>query len=303
MRFRIGTFNVNNLFDRFDDPFTEDVVYRGRSTVQKQLIVRHHTARRILKNRPDVLALQEVENRRALWEFNEGHLGRYFSYLALVEANDIRGIDVAVASRVPLGRVVTHQFRHDRRSPRRDHLVFSRDLLHVEILHRRRLRVMFHLFVTHLKSSYTPYRRPSERWRKKRDENNAWRKLQAETVRDIIKETFSDPLDTPYVVAGDLNDGPTSEFLVPLLGPESGLELYNPLVDWPLEQRTTHEHTERWTENGERHRDVHDEQYDYLLLSPPLRDRIEPGSVRVESRVGPKEESSDHNPVFLTLNL
>jgi predicted extracellular nuclease len=286
---KLGTFNINNLFDRFADPYNkEDLGYRMHQRYRRplELINTWKRAQLILAQAPDVLALQEVENKGTLWEFNASHLGNHFQHLVLIEGNDFRGIDVAVASRLPIGRVTSHQFRYHPDSTTDDHTVFSRDLLEVEILHRWRTEVLFTLFVTHLKSKYiNPSYRGEKREAKER-RNNDLRRLQVQTTVEIVQEHFVGMSDPRYAIVGDFNDTPDSEPLAPL----AALGCYNVLHDLP--------ESERWTLRFQRKQ----HQFDYIWLSPALAACRVPGSVFVDPKEG-MSEASDHRPVYVELEI
>ena len=159
MRLSIGTFNLNNLFSRWNfvgaiedlvtgEPvggvtlryeFTDPDSYRvrtfaGRLVKAKDPSETTAVAERILRMDAEVLAVQEVESIAVLREFNTDHLGGIYRYAALVEGNDPRFIDVGVLSRLPLGAVTSHQNRVHPASPAVP--VSSRDLLEVEVLNR-----------------------------------------------------------------------------------------------------------------------------------------------------------------------
>jgi predicted extracellular nuclease len=288
-RVKLGTFNINNLFDRFADPYNkEDQGYRMHQRYRRplELINIWKRAQLILAQQPDVLALQEVENRGTLWEFNASHLGNHFQHLVLVEGNDCRGIDVAVASRLPIGRVTSHQFRTHPDSPADDHTVFSRDLLEVEILHRQRTRVLFTLFVNHLKSKYVDNRVRGEVRAEKERQDDAYRRLQVETTAAIVSERFFGVSEPMYAIVGDFNDTPDSEALAPL----ATLGCYNVLQDLP--------ESERWTIRFQRKQ----HQFDYIWLSPALAACRVPGSVFVDPKEG-MSEASDHRPVYVELEV
>lgn len=286
---KLGTFNINNLFDRFDDPYNkEDRGYRMHQRYRRplELINIWKRAQLILGQLPDVLALQEVESRGALWEFNASHLGNHFQHIVLIEGNDFRGIDVAVVSRLPIGRVTSHQFRYNSASPTDDHTVFSRDLLEVEILHRQRTSVLFTLFVSHLKSKFIDWRVRGEKREKHRRRDNALRRLQAQAMTDIVQERFQGVADPMYAVVGDFNDTPNSQQLAPL----DALGCHDVLDDVPA--------AERWTIRFNRRK----HQFDYILLSPALHAKMVPGSALVDSKEG-MGGASDHRPVYVELEI
>jgi endonuclease/exonuclease/phosphatase family protein len=131
----IMTFNVENLFDNSDDPGKNDATFLpieakqsdahrsncDRITVERwrrqcldwdwsdQILERklQAIAAAILQvddgRGPDILALQEVENIAILERLRTGYLGAA-GYLPaiLIEGDDVRGIDVAFLTRLPL---------------------------------------------------------------------------------------------------------------------------------------------------------------------------------------------------------
>jgi endonuclease/exonuclease/phosphatase family metal-dependent hydrolase len=286
---KLGTYNVNNLFDRFDDPYSySDDTWSARSTKPKSLDELYQLGQRLRLDAPDVLALQEVEGKGVLYEFNVSQLGRHFSDLALIPGNDPRSIDVAVASTLPLGQVVSYQFIRDRESNRK---LFSRDLLEVEVMDPDNpFRRLFTLFVTHLKSKFIDPKvkaadRPAEE-----AANDRLRWKQATAMAQIIRARFPNSGDL-FVVAGDFNDTPDSSTLAPLLR-EPNLRLFNVLD-------TISDPAKRWTHYWEKEKQR--SQIDYLLLSPAMSQRMVPGSAEIVQNqfVG----GSDHRPVYVKLQF
>lgn len=114
---------------------------------------RWNTAKVIVANDPDIIALQEVENMEALKVFNKKYLyprnlrrelgdeykdidkndfaGTY-PFGAIIDSNDPRMIDVAILSRFPILSVKSHMYEKFRSGSRWDN-IFSRDCLEVEI--------------------------------------------------------------------------------------------------------------------------------------------------------------------------
>jgi endonuclease/exonuclease/phosphatase family metal-dependent hydrolase len=111
---RITTFNLENLFNRYailDEPWENrqyekfimalDVVSiasRDGDLVSYETteIQRNNTAMAILDCKPDILAVQEVENLYTLRNFNDIYLDNYFNKMILIDGNDPRGIDVGL---------------------------------------------------------------------------------------------------------------------------------------------------------------------------------------------------------------
>ena len=157
----IGTFNLNNLFSRYNfraeapegnDPaltvsvsytFADPDSYRvrkfaGRLVEAKPAEERETIAQRIRAMDVDVLAVQEVEDIDTLRYFAAEELRGMYRYRVLIEGNDPRLIDLGLLSRLPIGAVTSWQQAVHPEAP--DNLVFSRDMLEVEILNPGRTR-------------------------------------------------------------------------------------------------------------------------------------------------------------------
>src|SRR4051812_25769094 len=124
----IGTFNLNNLFSRFN--FSADLStvtaagasgegqtttsvayphrfklrkYQGRLGKGKHPPEAAKLVERIKRIDVDVLAIQEAEDIDARREFVRDDLDGLYRYVVLVEGNDPRLIDVGLLSKLPLG--------------------------------------------------------------------------------------------------------------------------------------------------------------------------------------------------------
>src|SRR5688572_24053590 len=176
MKVTVGTFNLNNLFSRYNFRFFAEapelrqgtveftkirkfiteldappVEYEGRVLLHKKPKDRQKIAQRIAAMDLDVLAVQEVEDVDTLRYFARHELPKaLYPHLILIEGNDPRLIDLAVLSKYPIGAVTTWQHIVHPDSPAE--LVFSRDVLQVEILNQARTERLFTLFNNHLKS-------------------------------------------------------------------------------------------------------------------------------------------------------
>ena len=110
MILKVGTFNLNNLFSRFnfkgkiDAILTGDTAmsvtytfndpqdyrirtYMGRLVKEKEPARRQKVAQRILEMQLDLLALQEVEDLPTLQQFCREDLNGSYPYQVLVEGN------------------------------------------------------------------------------------------------------------------------------------------------------------------------------------------------------------------------
>jgi endonuclease/exonuclease/phosphatase family metal-dependent hydrolase len=249
----VGTFNLNNLFSRFNfeaqvDAIVEDDpesgltatytfndperfrlrTYQGRLVHGKNPADQDTIATRIAAMDLDVLCAQEVEDIDTLRFFAAQHLGGSYRYLVLVEGNDPRLIDLAVLSKLPLGAVASHQHAVHREQPAE--AVFSRDLLEVDILHPTNGSRLLTLFNNHLKSQFVPFDQDPVAGK---EANDTRRRRQAETVERIVAARTRP--DSRFLILGDLNDPPDSPSLAAITASEQ-LRLVNGLAQ-PAETR------------------------------------------------------------------
>lgn len=287
---KLGTYNIANFYDRFDDPYNyRDDVWGSRTTKPKKLDEIFNLGERLRQDAADVMAFQEVENKGALYEFNVEHLGGQFQDIIVIEGNDPRGIQVGVASRLPIGQVVSYQFLRDI-GERRKTKIFSRDLLEVEILDPEDYTYLFTMFVSHLKSKYVDPSLSGEKREEAERRSTHRRTRQAMAIAQIIKRRFFDPLQAYYIVTGDFNDTPDAPALSPLLR-NNELNLFDVLQTVPEDKRWTH----YWSDAKEY------SQIDYILLSPAMRQRMVEGSAHVIHRGN--STGSDHRPVYVNLRV
>jgi endonuclease/exonuclease/phosphatase family metal-dependent hydrolase len=319
----VGTFNLNNLFSRFNyeaevsELPEEDVVitssttfpvadptahrfrtYRGRLVLGKPAEEREAIADRIARMDADVLAVQEVEDIDTLKRFNSEDLDGRYRWLALIEGNDPRLIDLALLSKLPLGAVTS--WRHVVHPDLPSEPVFSRDLLQLEVLNPRRSRVLLRLFNNHLKSHYVPF---DQNPVVGEQEANATRQRQAETAARIIDRQTRK--GSAYVVLGDMNDPPDSAFLAPLVE-NSSLGLVDALT-MPQETRPAKADTpppvstawtHRFKETGQPARY---ELFDQIWLSPTLAQKQT--AAFIDRRTRHSGDGSDHDPAWIVLDL
>jgi len=325
MNVTVGTFNLNNLFSRwnfkgaaraigeggqarsvtvrytFDDPATFHVrTAKGRLVLPKDPADTQRLADRVLAMDVDVLAVQEVENIGALRQFNTDYLNGSYSYQALIGGNDPRFIHLGVLSKFPIGAATTHQSAVHPDDPGRR--VFGRDLQEVEIWSAGETIRLFTLFNTQLKSHFVP----------RDQDHDAWvaaaitrRTRQAETVARIV--TARTRPGTRFIVLGDMNDSPDSEALAPLTSAaELGLvnALAAPIEDLPAKDEKPGEEpastawTVRHKEPGQPPRHL---PYDHIWLSPSLAGK-QTGAF-VGRRQRHSGDGSDHDPVWIELTL
>lgn len=204
----------------------------------------------------DVVALIEVENRRALRQLSEKLLpevrGKVYDQTMLIDGNDERDIDVGVMVRQPyrLGWMRSHTDDVDTRGRR----VFSRDCPEYAIWTPDGSVIW--LLVNHFKSKGYGAQ----------DSSNARRAAQAEMVRSIYQRLRSEGAGM-IAVLGDLNDVPDSAELAPLMV-EAGLKDISSHPKFNSDGRPG-----TFGSGGPR------EKLDYILLSPELFERVNGGGI------------------------
>ncbi len=270
---RLMTFNVENLLARFNFREWEKKSFVSLldvdSDVERANLIRNYwnilddenrtfTALTMREEDPDVICIQEVENMRALKNFHDKYLkrisGRDYKHMVLIEANDPRGIDVAVLSRFSIVNMLTHQERMEiinyPEGPKEER-VFRRDCLEV---HVKKSNKVLPIFICHFKSMSGG-----------RDKTLHFREAEATAVKKILEERFGNPSKHDWLVVGDLNDYtetdgvPDSQHgLGPLLDDGFSVDLVKRIKD----------PKDRWTHFYASEKSYH--QLDYMLASPSL---------------------------------
>ncbi len=303
---RLATFNCENLFARFRfragiDPsdanrrgwIAEETAFHELSVNDKAL-----TGMAIRELDADIIALQEVEDIDTLKHFRAQALGgrTAYPYVAGIDGNDPRRIDVAVLSRLPITGMRSNQHVLDPASPTKE--LFSRDCLEVDVAVGA---TSIKLFVQHFKSMMGGRKQTHDK-----------RLRQAAEVVRIVRERFgSSPGDQPFVILGDLNDYPETN--------EEGESALNDLVGWDAVENVAERlpDPEQWTHFWAKEKEYR--QLDYLLLSRSLA-RANPGPPEImrkglplraarykgERFVGVGDDhpkASDHCPLLMTVNV
>ncbi|MEU9055592.1 endonuclease/exonuclease/phosphatase family protein [Streptomyces sp. NPDC048384] len=326
MHVAVGTFNLNNLFSRFNFRAEISAVHpvddEGRLTSSyvfddpKSVRIRRYKgklvkgidpeeqkvlARRISDMDLDILAVQEVEDIDTLRFFVAQHLGGAYPHLSLIEGNDPRLIDIAVLSKFPVGAVTSWQHAVHPDVP--GERVFSRDLLEVHILDPRDPdKHLLTVFNNHLKSQFVDRDTDPEEGKRRADER---RTRQAETIVRIIGHRTRP--DGRYIVLGDMNDTPDAPTLSKLAEPAGQLSLTEALAH-PEETRAPKSDdppppasgswTHRFKENGQ---PAKYELFDQIWLSKSLRTRHKSSHIDRRTRHG--GDGSDHDPAWVVLDL
>jgi predicted extracellular nuclease len=304
---RVATFNVENLFARWRFKADIDPAKANKRgwTVDETLFeelgvdAKTLTGMAVRELEADIVAFQEVENVDTLKHFRSQFLGGRgaYPYVAGIDGNDPRLIDVAVLSKLPIVHVRSFQHLMDPESPTTT--LFSRDCLEVDI--EVEPGTTLTLFVNHFKSMLGGRSQTRER-----------RRRQAAEVIELVKARFGKaPGKERFIVLGDFND-----YLEKDKQGESGIK---ELVEWdevenvvarrPAEDRWTHFYA-----GGNDYR-----QLDYLLLSKSLAEAND-GEPEIMRKGAPlratrydgerfpgvgedNPKASDHCPVVLALSV
>ncbi len=322
MQVTIGTFNLNNLFSRFNFQATVDDssateggykfefdtrlgvklrTFSGRLVHGKDMADTKLIANRILAMDVDVLAVQEVEHIEILKAFNRDFLHSRYQHVALVEGNDRRLIDVGVLSSLPFGAITSFQAKVHPDAPQSR--IFSRDLLRIEILHANRRKKLFSVYNTHLKSPFVAYANDPVAATIEADSR---RQRQAEMIAAILSDT--ERPNSSFILLGDMNDTPDSACLQPMLSVDNR-PLFNALQS-PVETRRPKREsqgpgpqTSAWTyrRNPSGPAPPEFKLIDQIWLSQQLLPKFSGSHIDRRSRHG--GDGSDHDPAWIELEL
>ena len=323
MQISIGTFNLNNLFSRYNFKgeinaiksnsttvnskisyeFTDKDIYRFRTFMGKLVKAKDikdtkTIADRIISMNVDILAVQEVEDIDILKQFNNEYLNGLYKYVVLIEGNDPRLIDVGILSKYPVDKIVSLQQAVHNSEP--DKKVFGRDLLQVNILSKSRNKKLFTIFNNHLKSQFVPFGRDKVKGTKS---NNLRRKRQSEVIENIILSEMRP--NSKFIILGDMNDSPTSAPLKPFVK-STELNLFNALENpketRPPKQDTPMPSTTAWTHRfKESGKPAKYELFDQIWLSNSLKNKFVESWI--DRRTKHKGDGSDHDPSWIILDL
>ena len=222
-QYRVMFYNVENLFDTFDDSLTADEEFTPSGTLH-WTIKRYNTK---LKNTckviiaagswrpPDIIGFCEIENRQVLQDLiGNTPLLKYPYRIVHENSPDRRGIDVALIYNDQTVRYISSRtFGVNKKG------LLTRDILYVKVILRKDT---CHFFVNHW-----PSRSAGQL------ETEPDRFAAAGLLKRLTDSLFYINASSKILIMGDFNDEPTDESLVgelnvqtSLMNPCSG-ELYN----------------------------------------------------------------------------
>ncbi len=197
---RVVNWNTLNFFnDETDSPglsAPEDVVtsaeYQAKLSAVSSVLASLHA---------DVVVLEEVENQHVTDDIAAQLDG--YTDTATTEGNDPRGIDIAVLSKLPITRIVSHvdDYFSPSTNPAETY-VYARDCMQIELdVNGRRLI----LLGVHFKSAED-------------DASKLKRVAEAEHTRAILTQLALDDPDAAIVVLGDFNADASEKSVQALVG-------------------------------------------------------------------------------------
>jgi endonuclease/exonuclease/phosphatase family metal-dependent hydrolase len=202
---RVATWNAHDVFDEVDrtaPPGDQDTV-PPPAEVEAKLEAVAAVLRRV---DADIVLLEEIEDAQILRRL-AARAG--YPEARLVEGWDPRGIDVAALSRLPVDAYVSHLGEVDAAGRR----IWPRDCVEV---HARTAGRPVVVVGSHLSSA--------------RSDDGTRRAVQAARLREIADGVRRARPGALVLAGGDLNDGPQSPALAPLVGDGAWREVASPGV-------------------------------------------------------------------------
>jgi endonuclease/exonuclease/phosphatase family metal-dependent hydrolase len=217
-----------------------------------------------------VVALQEVENRGYLQRFVDVCLeGLGYEHVVHFEGNDMRGIDVCLISKLPVGTVRSH--RHlSFAGPDGEQRRFQRDVLAVTV--EPPGGTPLEVWVVHLKSN-TDGREFAE----------PVRLAEAMELRRLLDQALRKDAGARILVMGDFNDTWDSQTIKTIVGTEP-MAMWSPTVELSGDLPDTY--------NTGRYQSM----IDFILCSPAMAKTYVSDSWKTDPG-SPETSGSDHNPV------
>jgi endonuclease/exonuclease/phosphatase family metal-dependent hydrolase len=326
LKLTIGTFNLNNLFSRFNFEFRAEqpdlpegsvefskikklvnsideksVEYSGAALSHKDPAGRAAVIRRIKEMNLDILAVQEVEDIETLRYFVNHELSSgesMYPHIILIEGNDPRLIDMAVISKYPLGKVTTWQHAVHPDVP--NERIFSRDLLQVNVFSKDRKTKLFTIFNNHLKSHFVPFGKDQQEGTKA---SNLRRKQQSEMVEQFVANEMK--TTDKFIILGDMNDPINSEYLKPFTNSKK-LNLVDGLKNAretrPAPKSSSPPASPLWTHRfKESGKPATYELFDQIWLSPALAKKQTAAFIDRRTKMG--GDGSDHDAAWVELEI
>jgi len=277
-RLRIASYNIENAFDVFDDPYTRD---EGTDVKLRWEI---ETIADALKQiDADVVGFMEVENQTVLQAMIDEYLPDMgYKYVAVPMSNDGRGIKVGLISRLPVISVTSYRWLALSHDPGQPVHRFARGLIQAKV-QMPNGRIV-NVFVVHLKSKRSLEGDP---------QSTHWRTAEAKRVHQIIADLIAKDPGTLAVLMGDFNSKPGEPAITEILkpAPDGRPLLTDCHAAIPMPERTTFP-SERFPNSV----------IDFMFASPAMVPRLVPGSAAIFN--DPElTKGSDHYPIVAEFDM
>ncbi len=223
-RFTIAFYNVENLFDTFDNPLTIDEDFTPSSKRKWNINRYKHKIKKITSvisqignNQsafpPVLVGLVEVENSKVLKDLTKHKNLSKFNYSYVhYDSQDERGIDVALMYNQDFFNVISSTNHPLYLKDEEGEVDYTRDLLLVKgILNGE---------ITYVLVNHWPSRRHGD------VETKHKRIKAAKLVQEVIDDVKAKDKNAKFIIMGDFNDDPTSESVKDYLVTD---DLYNPM--------------------------------------------------------------------------
>lgn len=237
----IAFYNVENLFDTVDNPFTVDDDYTPNGKRRWNLKKYNHKVKKItsiisqigLESSsipPVIIGLAEVENSKVLKDITAHKNVSKFNYKYVhYDSLDERGIDVALMYNSDFFEVISSKTYSLLLKDEEGEVDYTRDLLVVKgKLNNEEVYVLV---------NHWPSRRDGE-------EVTAINRIKAANlVQKVISEIKEKEKDPKFIIMGDFNDNPTSKSIQDYLMRD---DLYNPMKSLYKKGKGTLTHYKEW---------------------------------------------------------
>ncbi len=196
---RIVNWNCHNFFnDKVDSPEITGETVLSTADYDKKL---SEIAGVLSGLKPDIAMLEEVENEHVTDDL-AAKLGGYPNR-ATTQGNDLRGVDIAILSRFPIDKLVSHKGDYFQAStdPTRT-FVYARDLMEVHLTINGRHVVLLGVHLKAFSDATSQLKRLAE----------------AEHTRQIAAQIASHDPTAAVIVLGDFNSTPGSAPMNAMVG-------------------------------------------------------------------------------------
>lgn len=284
----VMSYNVENMFDVFDDPYTGD---EGTDVKQRSEILA--IAKAIAASDADIVVFQELENEHLLQGMVDTFLADAgYDHVACQQTNSGRGINLGVISRLPIKSLTSHRFKtltHPD-APERT-WKFARDAMQITVdVDGQDL----HLFNVHLKSNSSRDGDPNSK---------LWRTSEAIALKGLVREKLKQDPDALILALGDFNSNI-----------ETRPEQPRP---WPATEHIRKPEADGTQLLSDAHDEIEDYDtritlpgsgpyppviFDYIYASPKLHTMLVKGSAKV---IHDRKlvSGSDHYPLYATYDI